>query len=52
MNDYIQTKDQYEQCIQRLQYLKNIQPQTEGTQREIQMINAEIEKYQIKASKK
>ena len=48
MSDFIQTKDQYDQCIQRLNYLKTIQPQTEGMKREIEMIDAEVKKFEEK----
>jgi hypothetical protein len=50
MSNFIQTKDQYDQCIYRLNYLKTVQPQTEGVKKEIEMIDAEVKKFEQKAS--
>lgn len=46
MSNFIQTEDQYNQCIHRLNYLRSTQPQTEGMKREIDMINMEVKKFE------
>lgn len=52
MSDFIETKEQYNQCIDRLNYLKTIQPQTEGMKREIEMIGTEVKKFEEKGQLK
>ncbi len=44
-NYTIEDQNQYFDCVGRLQYLMNKQPQTEGMKKEIQLIQTAIEKF-------